>query len=190
MPWRLRSKATGLGQGRRLDTTLVRQKHKHFLIALARVPAHNALHGRIRLHDLGADPQIVDPPRNSRSRAARPDARGLRHHLHSAPGHGAGCERQAEDPGSRVCGRCGASGQTGPDRADPVCMDGAKRGEVTEHRRSLCPRKASGKFQVLSVQTILPAQSDRMWAMHATPEAPRASKRQKKTTRIAHSEAG
>ena len=63
-------------------------------------------------------------------------------------------------------------------------------GQETEHRSSLCPRKASGKFQVLSVQTILPAQSDRMWAMHATPEAPRASKRQESPTRIAHSEAG
>lgn len=42
-------------------------------------------------------------------------------------------------------------------------------GQETEHRSSLCPRKASGKFQALSAQTILPAQSGRMQAMHCHP---------------------
>lgn len=42
-------------------------------------------------------------------------------------------------------------------------------GQETEHRSSLCPRKASGKFQVLSVQILLPAQSGRMQAMHCHP---------------------
>ena len=52
-PWRLRSKATNSGLGQRLDTALVRQAFKRFLIALAPVPGHGPLHGRIRLHGNG-----------------------------------------------------------------------------------------------------------------------------------------
>lgn len=40
-PWCLRSKATSSGLGRRLDTALVRQALKHFLMALAPVLALN-----------------------------------------------------------------------------------------------------------------------------------------------------
>lgn len=67
---------------------------------------------------------------------------------------------------------------------------GQSEGEVTEHRSSLCPRKASGKFQALFAQTILPAQSGRMQAMHCHPGGAPCKQETKKPTRIAHSEAG
>lgn len=67
---------------------------------------------------------------------------------------------------------------------------GQSEGEVTERKKSLYPRKASGKFQAFSAQTILPAQSGRMRAMHCHPGGAPCKQETKKTTRIAHSEAG
>ncbi len=57
-PWHLRSKATSSAWVGVLLPLGLSQTHRHFLIALACIPAHNALHGRIGLHGLGVDPLI------------------------------------------------------------------------------------------------------------------------------------